>query len=276
MNSRIGTLEKIETFENRSNGQAHGDAANQTQLAGQSVHAPNNNRPSQQNALQQERLALIGTSAVVFAHEVSNPLQTIFGSLEFIETEFKSKQITDPFLTSMIHGAMRQLDRLRALLWEFRSLANAEDLNLRLADLPKIIEEVLALEQLGHRAAGVTVKLDCQAHLPLLFLDADKITQVILNLCKNAVEAMPDGGRLSLRVYRSEAMITMEIADSGVGMPGDIDVFQLFKTTKPGGSGLGLPIVQQIISAHKGTINYISELGRGTTFTVRLPVENRR
>jgi signal transduction histidine kinase len=66
----------------------------------------------------------------------------------------------------------------------------------------------------------------------------------------------------------------MEIADNGVGMPGNVDPFQLFKTTKPGGSGLGLPVVQQIISAHKGTINYITELGRGTTFTVNLPVVN--
>ena len=70
-------------------------------------------------------------------------------------------------------------------------------------------------------------------------------------------------------------MIVMEIADSGVGVPGDVEVFQLFKTTKPEGSGLGLPIAQQIVSAHKGTINYITELGRGTTFTVNLPAEIR-
>ena len=70
-------------------------------------------------------------------------------------------------------------------------------------------------------------------------------------------------------------MIVMEIADTGVGVPGGADVFQLFKTTKPGGSGLGLSIVQQIISAHKGTINYVTKLGRGTTFTVTLPAENR-
>jgi two-component system sensor histidine kinase FlrB len=66
-------------------------------------------------------------------------------------------------------------------------------------------------------------------------------------------------------------MIVMEIADNGAGVPGDVDVFELFKTTKPDGSGLGLPIVQQIVSAHKGTVNYITELGRGTTFTVNLP-----
>jgi signal transduction histidine kinase len=174
----------------------------------------------------------------------------------------------------MIQGAMREMNRLRALLRQFRSLAKPQDLDLQLTDLAKIIEEVLVPQKLGHRAAGIAVNLECENPLPRVMLDAAKIKQVILNLCKNAVEAMPNGGSLSVRVYPLGLRIVMEIADNGVGMPGNVDPFQLFKTTKPGGSGLGLPVVQQIISAHKGTINYITELGRGTTFTVNLPVVN--
>lgn len=267
-------MEKIETFENRSNGKAQWNTANENGLVAQSNRYQENDSPSQQNAQLRERLALLGISAAVFAHEVANPLQAIGGSLEFIETEFKTRRIVDPCLTSAIQVAIREVHRLGELLREFRSLAKPGNLNLQFADLVKIIDGVLAQQNLMHRAAGIAVKLDHEIQLPRVMLDPDKITQVILNLCKNAVDAMPNGGCLSIRVYRSGPMIVMEIGDSGVGMPRDIDVFQLFKTTKPGGSGLGLPVVQQIISAHKGTISYVTELGRGTTFTVRLPVEN--
>lgn len=266
MTSKVETLENIEILENRSNGQAQGGTVNRTRLIVQS----NCNQKEQQR----ERLALLGTSAVVFAHEVGNPLQAILGTLEFIDAEFKSRQIADPVLTSMIQGAMREMDRLRALLRQFRSLAKPQYLQLQLADLAKVIEEVLVLQKLGHRAAGIAVNLECENPLPRVMLDAAKIKQVILNLCKNAVEAMPNGGCLSIRVYPSGPRIVMEIADNGVGVPGDVDIFRLFKTTKSGGSGLGLPVVRQIITAHKGTIDYITELGRGTTFTVNLPADN--
>jgi signal transduction histidine kinase len=274
MTTNIATLENIEILENRSNGQAQGNTANRNRRVAQSRPNRKNERLSPQNPQQRERLALLGASAAVFAHEVGNPLQAIFGTLESVETEFKKTRIVDPFLMSIVQGAIREVTRLRKLLRDFRSLANPKDLDLQCADLGKIIAEVLAQQKSGCEVAGIAVKLECENPLPRVMLDAAKITQVILNLCKNAVEAMPDGGCLSIRVYPSGTMIVMEIADSGVGVPDGVDVFELFKTTKPGGSGLGLPIVQQIIAAHKGTINYITEPGRGTTFTVCLPAEH--
>jgi signal transduction histidine kinase len=272
---QIGTFENIAILENRSKGHARGDTANGTQLVAQSSRNQENDQPSQQIAQRRDRLDLLGTSAVVFAHEVGNPLQAIFVALEFIEARFKTRQIVDPFLLPMIQRAMREVHRLHELLREFRSLAKPHDLDLQLADLVKIIDEVMAQQRLGCRAAGIAVKLECEKPLPPVMLDAAKITQAILNLCKNAVEAMPNGGCLSIRVYPSGPMIVMEIADSGVGVAGDVDVFQLFTTTKSGGSGLGISVVQQIVSAHKGTINYTTEPGRGTTFTVNLPAINR-
>ena len=275
MTSRTGATENNEISNQNSNRQVRGGSAKETQPVGESTPGDKHESPSLQKTQQHERLALLGTSAVVFAHEVGNSLQAILGTLEIIDNEFKRRQIIDFFLTSMIQGARREVDRLCELLRECRSFTKAQDLDLQLADLPKIIKEVLALQALGHRAAGVTVKLECMSPLPLIMLDASKITQVILNLCKNAVEAMPDGGCLSIRMYHADPMIVIEIADSGVGIAGDLDVFQLFKTSKSGGSGLGLPIVQQIVSAHQGSIHYVTELGRGTTFTVELPVESR-
>ena len=104
-------------------------------------------------------------------------------------------------------------------------------------------------------------------------LDPDKMKQVILNLCKNAVEAMPQGGCLTVKGYLSSAeTIVLEVSDTGIGIPEGMDIFEIFQTTKPDGTGLGLPLVSQIVSAHRGTVDYVSEPGKGTTFRLSLPV----
>ena len=225
---------------------------------------------SEQRAQETERLALLGTRAAVFAHEVGNPLAGILLSLKCVESRLKKQEVNDPSLISMIRGAIGEIDRLGSLLKEFRDLAPEQTLDLKCTDLVKIAEEALALEMTAYRAAGITVKFAFEDALPMVRLDTAKIKQVILNLCQNAVEAMPDGGCLTLKCYRARAMVILEISDDGIGVPNDVNIFELFKTTKPGGTGLGLPLVQQIVSAHNGTIAYKSEPGRGATFKVSL------
>jgi signal transduction histidine kinase len=214
--------------------------------------------------------ASVGARAAIFAHEVGNPLAGILLSLKYVEIQLEKQEANDPSLLSVIQGAIGEIDRLGSLLNEFRSLALEQTLNLRCADLPKVVEEVLTLEMIAYRAAGVTIKFAVEDALPPVRLDTKKIKQVILNLCKNAVEAMPDGGFLKLKCYRSRGMVILEISDDGVGVPDDINIFELYKTTKPGGMGLGLPLVQHIISAHNGTIAYKSAPGRGATFKISL------
>jgi signal transduction histidine kinase len=109
--------------------------------------------------------------------------------------------------------------------------------------------------------------------LPPAWIDPAKMKQAILNLCQNGVEAMPNGGALTLKGYGAQDSVVMEISDTGTGIPDGLDVFQLFKTTKRDGTGLGLSIVQQIVSDHKGTVDYVSELGKGTTFRIVLPMK---
>jgi signal transduction histidine kinase len=231
---------------------------------------PQDQRHSEQWAQETERLALLGTMATVFAHEVGNPLAGISLSLKCVESQLEKQEVSPSSLISMIRGAIGEIDRLGSLLKEFRSLAPEQTLDLKCADLAKIAEEALALEMIAYRAAGITVKFAFEDALPLVRLDTAKIKQVILNLCKNAVEAMPDGGCLTLKCYRTRGMVVLEISDDGVGVPDDVNIFELFKTTKPGGTGLGLPLVQQIVSAHNGTIACKSEPGRGATFKVSL------
>ena len=274
MTPRIETSENSGILGNSSAERSKADRPNGANGAAHRRQKRESRQRSRKEAQQRERLAWLGTSAAVFAHEVGNPLQAIFGSLEFLEAEMKRRQMVEPAILSMIEGAMRETDRLRSLLREFRSLANPQILHLKCGNLEKIVEEVLAVQKLGHQTAGIGVKLDYEKSLPPVMLDAGKITQAVLNLCKNAVEAMPNGGRLSIRLYSSGSMIIMELSDSGIGVPENISVFELFRTTKPAGSGLGLPLVQQIVSAHKGTIDYVSEQGIGTTFTIRLPAQS--
>lgn len=228
-----------------------------------------------------DRLVLIGNLAAVFAHEVANPLSGLYNSLQFALRDLSRftmhdsarKDLDVPIIQETIQGALREVERLVELLDDFRLAVPPQTLNLKLADLGKIIEGILALEGTRYRSAGIFIKLDLQDNLPAMEIDGAKMKQVILNLCKNAVEAMADGGCLTIRSYQAEGNVVLEITDDGVGVPDDIDVFELFKTTKPGGTGLGLPVVQQVISAHRGTIDYRSD-GGGTTFTIRLPVAN--
>ena len=257
----------LETF---ATGESSGHGSN-----GQASRTQENEGPRESKE-RSAQLTLLGTSAAVFAHELANPLQAISISLEFVEAELAKRQILGPFLTSNIQCAMREIERLRSLLREFRTLANPQHLHLQSADLARIVEEVLALQKLGHQAAGIAAKLEYEKPLPPVMLDAEKITQAVLNLCKNAAEAMPQGGCLSIKLYPSGSTLVMEIADNGIGDPEDVCIFELFRTTKPSGSGLGLPLVQQIVSAHNGSINYTTQPGRGTTFTVSFPVENRK
>ncbi|MDH3445809.1 MAG: ATP-binding protein, partial [Deltaproteobacteria bacterium] len=110
-------------------------------------------------------------------------------------------------------------------------------------------------------------------NLPIITVDADKLKQVILNLIKNAAEAMERGGKLIVKVSASPSGVVLEISDTGIGVAPGVDIFELFFTTKTSGTGIGLTITRQIIHAHGGTITYRSELGKGTSFLVTLPVD---
>jgi two-component system, NtrC family, sensor histidine kinase HydH len=220
---------------------------------------------SQQRAQMRRFTTLLNTTAL-FAHEVASPLQGMSASLQLIESGLQTSH--DALLTTTLHTFKREIDRLIVLLNEFRAASAPQTLHLTGSDLRQVIEEALALQLVLYRNAGVGVQLDFEDNLPTVNLEPGKIKQVILNLCKNALDAMPNGGELSIRCYSVDANVILEIADSGIGMREGLDPFALFKTTKIAGSGLGLPIVEQIVLAHNGTIDYSSEPGRGTTFRV--------
>jgi PAS domain S-box-containing protein len=218
-----------------------------------------------------ERLATLGTTAAVFAHEISNPLNGISASLQLLNSLVRERGDLDVKLKSLIEHATDEINRLVSLLRDFRSFARPQKFNLEPTDLMKVIDEIVTLENPLYESVGIRVNRHFPEKLPPVMADREKIKQAIFNVAKNAVEAMPSGGVLTFRGYESDRTVVLEIGDTGTGIPDGTGVFQLFRTTKPQGSGLGLPITAQIISGHSGSIDYVSDVGKGTTFKIALP-----
>jgi len=178
----------------------------------------------------------------------------------------------DDTVKSSMQTLKDEITHLNQLLYEFRSLSRREKYNFRPTALAAVAAEVLDMERPRYAALGIHVEEAFPADLPLVIADSEKLKQALLNLCKNAVEAMPQGGTLVLRARNSKEQVVLEVVDTGLGIPDGVDIFEPFATTKPWGTGLGLVIVRQIVAAHEGTITYASERGKGTVFSLSLPL----
>jgi two-component system, LuxR family, sensor kinase FixL len=224
----------------------------------------------QADLLEHTRLAAIGETAAQVAHEIANPLNGIAISIELLERVFPA--IGDASSHATLKGVETELSRLQSLLLDFRDMSREPKYNRKLVSLNGVVEEFCGLERPVCDAQGIQLEVEMEPGLPLVFADGDRIKQVLLNLCKNAEQAMPDGGTLKLRGYRFKGCVNLEVCDTGCGIAEDMQVFRPFQSTKAAGSGLGLVIARQIVVAHGGTLTYTSTVGKGTTFFLSLPV----
>jgi two-component system, LuxR family, sensor kinase FixL len=227
----------------------------------------------QDQLVDSERLAAIGTTMSVFAHEIGNPLNAMFVAVQLVERELsKVPDGISPSLAANVKGLKDEITRLSHLLHDFRSLSQRKQYNFHPLSLGELVGQLYSLESEKLRAQGITAEQSVPADLPLIVADRDKLTQALLNLCENACEAMPRGGKLSCAAEESGDQVIFEIRDTGIGIPEKLNVFEPFITTKSSGTGLGLMIVRQIISAHAGTISYNSNVDEGTVFRISLPI----
>jgi PAS domain S-box-containing protein len=227
----------------------------------------------QSQLVERERLAAIGATSAKFAHEIGNPLNGMYMSAQLLERRLESAGVSDEKVLSIFQTIVGEMKRLSVLLSEFRSLYRQERYNFRPTSLPAIVTDILNLERPNYIRRGIHIEQFFAADLPSVTADGDKLKQVLLNLCNNAVDAMPEGGTLAVRAAMHGKAAIVEVRDTGVGVPQTIDIWEPFATTKTSGTGLGLVIVRQIIAAHHGTITHRSEAGKGTTFTITLPLE---
>ncbi len=226
----------------------------------------------QQERLEAEKLAAIGTTASKFAHELGNPINGMAVNAQLVSRWLKkSEPPVDPRVLDRLNLLMGGLDRLTELLDEFRTMSRRHQYRFAVTDLRVLLTELVETERAHYDQRGVRIETDVAADLGPVPADGAKLRQALLNLSKNAVEAMPDGGVLTLHAARTETGVAVEVQDTGIGIPEGIEVFAPFSSSKPQGSGLGLPIVRQIVEAHRGTLTYRSEPGVGTTFRLTLP-----
>jgi protein-histidine pros-kinase len=213
---------------------------------------------------EKERLAEIGMTAGIFAHEIANPLNTISCTAQFVKSSLPAEY------SGLMDDLTTEIGHLESLLNQFRSLNKLAELRLAAIDLTTFVERAVKINHPYWSELGIRIVTD---YTPTLTINGDpeKLYQVILNLSKNAIESMAGGGTLTLRTYASGDDAVLDITDSGSGIPESVNVFELFTTTKPKGTGLGLYVARQIVSAHNGTITYSTEPGKGTTFRVQLP-----
>ena len=210
-----------------------------------------------------------------FIHEINNPLQLIYSTANMMDTLMpKANGSGDPFVGKMFQGLRNGVDQLIALISSLRSqLESLWMINpsFDAVNLSALIDEILHSHAATFDTCCIRVHMDIAAHLPAIHGDKQLLRHVFLNLFKNAVDAMPKGGVLSVTAGARERSLWLELSDTGIGIPPDLDVFQPFVTSKPKGMGLGLAITRHIIETHRGTISYRSQPGTGTTFSLSFP-----
>jgi PAS domain S-box-containing protein len=232
-----------------------------------------NRRQAEKKLLQSERMATIGVTTAKLAHEIANPLQTMLTAVGMLEQcLIGNVKIPLDVCNSNVRDLRVGINLLVKLLEEFRELARPLQIQFQPVNLTLLAREVLTLETPHYSRLSIRIEENFSPRLPLIAGDAVKLKQVLLNLFRNATEAMPQGGVLKLRAYRRKTELVLEVSDTGVGIQDGINVFELFKSSKPLGTGLGLAIVRDIVSAHYGSISYTSEVAKGTTFQLRLPL----
>ncbi len=192
-------------------------------------------------------------------------------TVQLLERRLTQQEGIEESLLPRVGSIKDEIRRLTGLLEDFRTLARKEKYSFTPTCLATLCSEVTSSQEEQFRESGIRVESTFTENLPDVSVDCDKLKQAVLNLCKNAVEVMPQGGTLILRGYPSKASVILEVADTGPGVESGIDIFAPFVTTKAKGTGLGLMLTRKIVLDHGGTISYTSEPGQGTIFQISLP-----
>ena len=219
-----------------------------------------------------ERLAALGKITAGVAHEVKNPLNSMRLWLENLKESLPPDQ--DPAAQQAVQVLDKEIDRLDAVVKRFLDFTRPVEVKLESTSLTDLLKDVMSVAQPQLQKAGVTVEESLGAGVPEVWADRDLLKQAVLNLILNAVDAMPNGGELRLMLRRRGELAEISVSDTGKGIPPENrqKIFQLFFTTRPGGSGIGLATTFRIVQLHNGSIDFQSEAGRGTTFRIELPL----
>jgi signal transduction histidine kinase len=212
------------------------------------------------------------------AHEIKNPLSTIRLSMELLAEDFASAETPQQRRAlAKVKTVQQECQRLEDLLNDFLNFAKVRQLKVEPTNVNQQVREVLAFFQPKAKESRIEVIDYLSADLPTVLLDRESFRGALLNLILNAQQAMPKGGQLVVRTSAAHDGVILDLIDTGVGIEPEAlpRIFEAFFSTKRGGSGLGLPTARKIIEAHGGQIKVQSAVGRGTQFTIKLPIPPR-
>jgi signal transduction histidine kinase len=223
----------------------------------------------EEQIMHSEKLASIGRLAAGIAHEIGNPLTSVFSFVQILremeDEEFKKESLeTIYFHINRISEILKQLSGFTKMPVEEQKQCNINE----------IIETSVNLIQYDKKAKNITITKELAPSLPDIAADGNQLSQVFVNLTLNAIDAMPNGGTLTVRSFVKGDDIAIQFEDTGVGIPKEdiTKIFDPFYTTKEKGTGLGLAVSYNIIKKMNGTLTVDSELGKGTTFTITIPI----
>jgi signal transduction histidine kinase len=218
-----------------------------------------------------ERLAAIGRIAAQITHEIRNPLSSISLNAEELGERLRGSQ--EPGAAALCDAIVREVDRLAAVTEEYLRYARLPKPQLVRTDLNDAIRDLLDFVRPELTSAGISLEQRLAPDLPEVVADPGQIRQLLLNLVRNAREAMPGGGAVFVGTRYADGEVLVEIRDTGPGIPPERlgRIFDPFFTTKERGTGLGLALGQEIAQEHSGQLTVASAVGQGTTFTLRLP-----
>ena len=216
------------------------------------------------------RLAAISKLTSGVAHEIKNPLNAIALRLDLLRSKLGAPEEE---ISREIDVLSKEVLRLDRVVKTFLDFSRPVEVHFEDADLSALVKEIVDLMAPQAKVARIAMQLETPPQPASFRADTDMLKQAILNLISNAMEAMKSGGDLRLRVDRPDGAVSLEIADSGPGIPAELrdKVFQLYFTTKTKGSGIGLALTYRAVQLHNGTIAFTSEEGRGTTFRLQFP-----
>lgn len=231
-------------------------------------------RSLEEEVAQQERLSAMGNLAATVAHEIRNPLNAISMGLQRLKAEFRPTQDEDQY-SRFIELTQSEVQRLNSIVEQFLSLARPLDLKPESLDIEAILNELATFVEGDAERSHVEVNVTAAPHLPTLKADPNYLKQLLLNLILNGIQAMPEGGTLTLEAGRSNSCLSLSVTDTGIGIPEETlpKIFEPYFTSKSNGSGLGLAIARRIAEAHGGTLTVESQLGKGSRFQASLPLE---
>ncbi|MFQ5662528.1 MAG: ATP-binding protein [Terriglobia bacterium] len=221
-----------------------------------------------------QQLAALGKMTSQVAHQINTPLATLGLNVSYLQAEVARRLgATGPEVEEVSNAIAAEIDRLKRVVNDYLRFSRAPQPVLELQSLRALLETFADFVEPEARERGVRLEIDLGPDPAYVRLDGDLFRQAFLNLVRNSFEAMPDGGRLRIRLTRADGEHVVRVEDSGRGVPADIlpRIFDPFFTTKKDGTGLGLVHSARVVEEHGGSIRCESTPGQGTTFTVRLP-----